>query len=49
MKHYNCEEAIVITNNYFTRQAEILAEDNEVVALWDRDKLIRMRDSSVKK
>ena len=49
MKHYDCEEAIVITNNYFTRQAEILAEDNEVVALWDRDKLIRMRDNSVKK
>ena len=49
MKHYDCEEAIVITNNYFTRQAEILAEDNEVVALLDRDKLIRMSDNSVKK
>lgn len=48
MKHYDCEEAIVITNNYFTNQAEILAEDNEVVTLWDRNKLIQMRNQAIK-
>lgn len=49
MKHYDCQEAIVITNSYFTNQAEILAGDNEVVSLWNRDKLIQMRDQAVKK
>lgn len=48
MKHYDCEEAIVITNNYFTKQAEILAEEHMVVSLWDREQLIKMRDSAVK-
>ena len=48
MKHYDCEEAIVITNNYFTKQAETLAKDNEVVSLWNRNKLIKMRDLAVK-
>lgn len=48
MKHYDCEEAIVITNNYFTNQAEILAKDNEVVTLWDRNKLIQMRNQAIK-
>ena len=48
MKHYDGEEAIVITNNYFTNQAEILAEDNEVVTLWDRNKLIQMRNQAIK-
>lgn len=48
MKHYDCEEAIVITNNYFTKQAETLAEDHEVVSLWDRNKLIQMRNQAVK-
>lgn len=48
MKHYDCEEAIVITNNYFTDQAKVLAEDNEVVLLWGRNKLIDMRDQAVK-
>lgn len=48
MKHYDCEEAIVITNSYFTKQAEILAKDNEVVTLWNRNKLIQMRDQAVK-
>ena len=47
MKHYDCEKAIVITNSTFTRQAYTLAEDNEVVTLWDRDDLIKMRDESV--
>lgn len=49
MKHYDCQEAIVVTNNYFTNQAEILAKDNEVVLLWDRKKLIQMRDQAVGK
>lgn len=46
MKHYSCEKAVVITNSTFTNQAYTLAEDNEVVTLWDRDDLINMRDQS---
>ncbi len=49
MKHYSCEKAIVVTNSTFTRQAYTLAEDNEVVTLWDRIDLIKMRNSSVSK
>lgn len=48
MKHYDCEEAIVITNSFFTKQAETLAKDHEVVSLWNRKKLIQMRDQAVK-
>lgn len=40
-KHYKCEKAIVITNNYFNESAKNLAEDNHVILL-DRDYLIRM-------
>lgn len=47
MKHYDCERAVVITNSTFTKQAYTLAEDNEVVTLWDREDLIKMRDESV--
>jgi len=36
--HYNCNKAWVITNNYFTKAAKNLAEDNKV-ELFDRDKL----------
>lgn len=38
MKKYNCEKGIVITNNYFTKQA---IEEGKVcdIELWDRDKL----------
>ncbi|NLL93500.1 MAG: restriction endonuclease [Clostridiales bacterium] len=49
MKHYNCESAIVVTNNTFTKQAIILAQDNEVVELWDRQMLVGMRNQAVKK
>lgn len=48
MRHYDCEEAIVVTNNVFTAQAEILAREHEVVELWDRKKLINMRDAARK-
>lgn len=47
MKHYDCEAAIVITNNKFTKQAYTLADDHEVVTLWDRDDLIELRDRCV--
>lgn len=36
MKHYGCDAAIVVTNNYFTKSAKELAESNSVI-LWDRD------------
>lgn len=36
MKHYNADRAIVVTNNYFTESAEILAEENNV-DLWNRN------------
>ena len=38
-KYYNADNAIVITNNYFTKSAQILAERNDV-ELWDRDTLM---------
>lgn len=38
MKQYNCHVGIVLTNNYFTQNAAILAQTNGVL-LWDRDKL----------
>ncbi len=44
MKHYECDRCLVVTNNRFTKQAMKLAMDNEVVGLWDRDFLLRMRD-----
>ena len=44
MKHYECDRCLVVTNNRFTRQAMVLASDNEVVGLWDRNILITMRD-----
>ncbi len=34
--HYNCNVVIVVTNNYFTNQAEQQALDTQVI-LWDRD------------
>lgn len=40
-KHYRCDKAMVITNNYYTNNAKELAEDNKVEIL-DRDDLIRM-------
>ncbi len=38
VNHYNLDKAIVVTNNYFTKSAQELAESNNVV-LWDRNML----------
>ena len=40
-KHYKCDKAIVITNNYYTKNAKELACDNKVELL-DRDDIIKM-------
>lgn len=39
--HYKCSEAIVVTNNQFTRQARELAASN-TVELWDRVELTKL-------
>lgn len=39
-EYYNADKAIVITNNYFTKNAKELAEKTNT-ELWDRDILIR--------
>jgi len=41
MKHYKCTQAMVVTNNRFTRLAVQLARDNNC-ELVDRDKLIEL-------
>jgi restriction system protein len=38
-RKYNCQGALVVTNSFFTRPAQELAEDNDV-ELWGRDKLV---------
>lgn len=38
---YGCHVAVVLTNNYFTPNAVILAKQNNVL-LWDRDRLEQM-------
>ena len=38
--YYGCEQALVVTNNHFTRQAMELAEANGV-ELWDREALVQ--------
>lgn len=43
LKFYNCDEGVVIINNYFTDSAIELAEANNIV-LWDRDMLIQKID-----
>lgn len=43
MKHYKCDKAIVVSNNYYTKSAISLAKSNEV-ELWDREKLIKLID-----
>lgn len=40
IKMYQCNSAMVVTNNYFTTQAKRLAQTNNV-ALWDRNILIK--------
>ena len=39
IKYYKADKGMVITNNYFTKNAENLARSNEI-ELWDRNKLI---------
>jgi len=38
--YYNCDKAMVVTNNYFTNQARTLASRNKV-ELWDKKVLVR--------
>ena len=38
--HYRCTRAMVVTNSTFTKNAKILAFENDV-ELWDREKLIQ--------
>lgn len=38
--HYNCNVAVVVTNNFFTKQAIEQAKETQVI-LWDRDTLSR--------
>lgn len=38
--YYQCDEAMVVTNSFYTKQAEKLAQANEV-KLWNRDDLVR--------
>ena len=38
---HNCHVAVVLTNNYFTKNAEELAERNNVL-LWNREKLVSL-------
>jgi len=40
-KHYKVDEVIVATNNYFSKDARILAEENNV-GLFDRDDLFEL-------
>lgn len=42
--HYGCEKAMVVTNSYFTAQANRLASSNDVV-LWDRKDLAKAMNS----
>ena len=50
--HYNCDEAWVVTNNYFTNSAKSLAKSNGVILI-DRDKLqnmiLKIKDSAPNK
>lgn len=40
-KHYKCDKALVITNNYYTNSAKQLAQDNKIELL-DRDYIIKL-------
>lgn len=40
IKHYQADKGMVISNSYFTMNAENLASSNNI-ELWDRDKLVR--------
>lgn len=39
LKLRNCTEGLVVTNNYFTKEAKVLADANNI-KLWNRDKLV---------
>jgi restriction system protein len=41
MAYYDADKGLVVTNSVFTRNAEALAEANQVI-LWDRDVLVRL-------
>lgn len=41
-QYYQCDEAVVVTNQHFTRQAIALAQSNDVL-LWDKEMLDKMR------
>lgn len=41
--YYNCHVAVVLTNNVFTENAKVLAQNNGVL-LWDRNKLLEMME-----
>jgi restriction system protein len=43
--YYECSEAMVVTNSYYTRQAVALARKTNV-ALWDRDMLIKQLNAT---
>ena len=41
MNHYKCQKGVVITNNYFTKQAQKESMINNV-ELWNRDKVLKL-------
>lgn len=45
MNYYGCQKGIVVTNSYFTKQAQLLADSNDV-KLIDRDSLSKFNASS---
>lgn len=48
MKYYNCDYAVVATNQYFSKQTKEEAKKNKTI-LWDRDKLMEMLEKQNKK
>lgn len=38
INHYKLQKGVVITSNYYTNSAKVLADSNNVI-LWDRDLL----------
>lgn len=46
VNYYKADKGIVITNNYFTKNAVNLADKNNI-ELWDRNKLIEIMSKSV--
>lgn len=41
MNHYNCQKGVVITNNYYTKQAQKESIINNI-ELWDRNKVLSL-------